>query len=140
MMKIKCPKCVTSYVIKGITKAMIARSLRCSTCGHNWQQNLTPSGQSLTSKTSQHVINPFHFQFPHYVHQSFYKAHPYVGQGNRYNSNPGAKNEELSTSSLSLTQSETSSKPKSETTLSQCVFCQRSARCNLHDLYSGRRH
>ena len=139
-MKIKCPKCCTSYVIDGISKHIIRRSLRCSTCGHNWKQNLTPSQQSLTSKTSQHVIDPSKFQISQHAHESFYKAHPYVGQGNRYNSNPRTRNEELSTPSLSLTQSETSSNTQSETSLSQCVFCQRSTRCNLHDLYSGRRH
>ena len=135
-MKIKCPNCCTSYVIDGISKVIIRRSLRCSTCGHIWRQSLSPSKQSLTSKTSHHVIDPYHFQFPQYAHQTFYKANHYARQENKYSSNSRTKNEHLSTSSVSLTQSETSSK----TSLSQCVFCQRSARCNLHDLYSGRRH
>ena len=135
-MKIKCPKCSTSYVIDGISKVVIRRLLRCSTCGHNWRQNLTPSQQSLTSKTLNHVFNPPHFQFSQYAHQTFYKPHPYTVQENKHNSNSGTRNEHSSTPPVSPSQSETSSK----TSLSQCVFCQRSSRCNLHDLYSGRRH
>ena len=135
-MKIKCPKCSTSYVIDGISKVIIRRSLRCSTCGHNWRQNLTPSQQSLTSKTLNHVFNPPHFQFSQYAHQTFYKPHPYTEQENKHNSNSGTTNEDSSTPPVSPSQSETSSK----TSLSQCVFCRRSSRCNLHDLYSGRRH
>ena len=135
-MKIKCPKCCTSYVIDSISKVIIRRSLRCSTCGHNWRQNLTPSQQSLTSKTLNHVFNPPHFQFSKYAHQTFYKPHPYTVQENKHNSNSGTTNEHSSTPPVSPSQSETSSK----TSLSQCVFCQRSSRCNLHDLYSGRRH
>ena len=135
-MKIKCPKCYTSYIVDGTTKIFIRRSLRCSTCGHIWQQDPTPSKHSLTSKTSQHVLDPFHFQFSQYTHHSFYKAQPYAGRENKYNSNSGTTNEHSSMPSVSPSQSETSSK----SSLSQCVFCQRSSRCNLHDLYSGRRH
>ena len=136
MMKIKCPKCSTSYVIDGISKVVIRRLLRCSTCGHNWRQNLTPTQQSLTSNTLHHVFNQPHFQFSQYAHQTFYKPHPYTVQENKDNSNSGTSNEHSSTPPVSPSQSETSSK----TSLSQCVFCRRSSRCNLHDLYSGRRH
>ena len=135
-MKIKCPKCCTSYVIDGISKVIIRRSLRCSTCGHNWRQNLTPSKQNLASKTLHHVFDPRHFQFSQYAHQTFYKHYPYTVQENKDNSNSETTNEESSTPPVSPSQSETPSK----TSLSQCVFCQRSSRCNLHDLYSGRRH
>ena len=135
-MKIKCPKCSTSYVIEGISKITIRRSLRCSTCGHIWRQSLTPSQESLTSKTLQHVFDPLHFQFSQYTHHSFYKAQPYAGLENKHNSNSGTRNEHSSTPSAAPSLSETSSR----TSLSQCVFCQRSSRCNLHDLYSGRRH
>ena len=135
-MKIKCPKCCTSYVIDGISKVIIRRTLRCSTCGHIWRQNLTPSKQGLTSKTLQYAFDPLHFQFSQYAHQTFYKPHPYTVQESKHNSNSGTRNEHSSLPSVSRTQSETSSK----TSLSQCVFCQRSSRCNLHDLYSGRRH
>ena len=135
-MNIKCPKCSTSYVIEGISKVIIRRSLRCSTCGHNWRQNLTPSQQSLTSKTLQHVFDPLHFEFSQYPHQTFYKHHPYAIQKPKHNSNSGNRNEHSSMPSVLPSQSETSSK----SSLSQCVFCQRSSRCNLHDLYSGRRH
>ena len=135
-MKIKCPKCCTSYIIDGISKVVIRRSLRCSTCGHIWRQNLTLSEQSLTSKTLNHGFDPLHFQFSQYAHQTFYKPHPYAGQENKHNSNSGTRNKQLSTPTVSPIKSETSSK----SSLSQCVFCQRSSRCNLHDLYSGRRH
>ena len=135
-MKIKCPKCSTSYVIEGISKVIIRRSLRCSTCGHIWRQSLTPSQESLTSKTLQHGFDPLPFQFSQYAHQTFYKPHPYTVQENKHNSNSGTRNEHSSLPSVSPSQSETSSK----SSLSQCVFCQRSSRCNLHDLYSGRRH
>ena len=135
-MKIKCPKCCTSYVIDGISKVTKRRSLRCSTCGHIWRQNLTPSQQSLTSKTLHHVFDPLHFQFSQHANQTFYKPHPYTAQKNKHNSKFGTGDEHSSPPSVSLSQSETSSK----TSLSQCVFCQRSSRCNLHDLYSGRRH
>ena len=135
-MKIKCPKCCTSYVIDGISKVIIRRSLRCSTCGHIWRQSLSPSKQNLTSNTLHHVFDPSHFQFSQYAHQTFYKPHPYTVQENKHNSNSGTTNEHSSTPPVSPSQSETSSK----TSLSQCVFCQRSSRCNLHDLYSGRRH
>ena len=135
-MKIKCPKCCTSYVLDGISKVIIRRSLRCSTCGHIWRQSLSPSKQNLTSNTLHHVFDPPHFQFSQYAHQTLYKTHPYTEQENKDNSNSGARNEHSSTPPVSPSQSETSSK----TSLSQCVFCQRSSRCNLHDLYSGRRH
>ena len=135
-MNIKCPKCCTSYVIDGISKVIIMRSLRCSTCGHIWRQSLSPLKQSLTSKTLHHVFDPLHFSFLQYAHQTFYKPHPYTVQENKHNSNSGTTNEHSSTPPVSPSQSETSSK----TSLSQCVFCQRSSRCNLHDLYSGRRH
>ena len=135
-MKIKCPKCSTSYIIDGIRKVITRRSLRCSTCGHNWRQNLTPSEQNLTSKTLHHVFDPHYFEFSQYPHQTFYKHHPYAIQKPKHNSNSGNRNEHSSTPPVSLSQSKTSSK----TSLSQCVFCQRSSRCNLHDLYSGRRH
>ena len=135
-MKINCPKCCTSYVIDAVTKHIIRRSLRCSSCGHNWRQNLTLSQQSLASKTLHHVFDPLHFQFSQYAHQTFYKPHPYTVQENKHNSNSETTNEDSSTPPVSPSKSETSSK----TSLSQCVFCQRSSRCNLHDLYSGRRH
>ena len=135
-MKIKCPKCSTSYVIDGVLKVITSRSLRCSTCGFNWRQNLTPSEQSMTSKTIHHVFDPLHVEFSQYAHQTFYKPHPYTMQETKDNSNSGARNEHSSTPPVSPSQSKTSSK----TSLSQCVFCQRSSRCNLHDLYSGRRH
>ncbi|HIA81728.1 MAG TPA: hypothetical protein EYO02_06440 [Rhodospirillales bacterium] len=135
-MKIKCPKCSTSYVIDGISKVIIRRLLRCSTCGHNWRQNLTLSEQSLTSKTLHHVFDPLHFEILQYAHQTFYKPHPDTVQETKDNSNSGTRNEHSSMPPVSPSQSETSSK----TSLSQCVFCQRSSRCNLHDLYSGRRH
>ncbi len=135
-MNINCPKCCTSYVIDGISKVINRRSLHCSTCGHNWRQSLSPSKQSLTSKTLQHFFDPLHFQFLQYAHQTFYKPHPYTVQENKHNSNSETTNEHSSTPPVSPSQSETSSK----SSLSQCVFCQRSSRCNLHDLYSGRRH
>ena len=135
-MKINCPKCSTSYVIDGIPKVITRRSLRCSTCGHNWRQNLTPSEQGPTSKTLHHVFDPLHFQFSQYAHQTIYKPHPYTVQETRDNSYSGTTNEHSSTAPLSPSQSDNSSK----SSLSQCVFCQRSSRCNLHDLYSGRRH
>ena len=135
-MKIKCPKCCTSYVLDGISKDIIRRSLRSSTCGHIWQQSLSPSKQSLSSKTLQHVFDPLHFSFSQYAHQTFYKPHPYTVQKTKDNSNSGTRNEHSSLPPVSPSQSDTSSK----TSLSQCVFCQRSSRCNLHDLYSGRRH
>ena len=136
MMKIKCPKCFTSYIIEGITEAIIARSLRCSTCGHIWRQSLKPSYENLTSKTLQYAFDPVPFQFSKYAHQTFYKPNPYSVQENKHNANSGTRNDHSSLPSVSPSQSETSSK----TSISQCVFCQRSARCNLHDLYSGRRH
>ena len=135
-MKIKCPKCSTSYVIEGISKVTIRRSLRCSTCGHNWRQNLTPSKQSLTSKTLQHVFDPLHFSFSQHAHQTFYKPYPYTVQETEDNSYSGTTNEHSSLPSGPPSQSDNSSK----SSLSQCVFCHRSSRCNLHDLYSGRRH
>jgi len=135
-MKIKCPKCSTSYVINGISKVVIRRLLRCSTCGHNWRQNLEPSQRSLTSNTLQHVFDPLHFQFSQYAHQTLYKSHPDTKQVNKDNSYSGTKNEHSSQSSVSQSELDTPSK----STLSQCVFCRRSSRCNLHDLYSGRRH
>ena len=135
-MKIKCPKCSTSYVIEGISKVIIRRSLRCSTCGHIWRQSLSPLKQSLTSKTLQHVFDPLHFSFSQYANQTFSKPHPYTVQENKHNSNSGTTNEHSSTPPVSPSQSDNSSK----SSLSQCVFCQRSSRCNLHDLYSGRRH
>ena len=135
-MKIACPKCFTSYIIDGITNVIIKRSLRCSTCGHNWQQKLRPSEHSLASKTLQHVIDPLHFQFSQHAQQNLYKPHAYSAQENQHNSNSGTKNKQLPMPSVSPSRSETS--PKSS--LSQCVFCRRSSRCNLHDLYSGRRH
>ena len=135
-MKIKCPKCCTSYVIDGTLKVTNRRSLRCSTCGHIWRQNLTFSEQSLPSKTLHHIFDPHYFEFSQYPHQIFYKHHPYTIQKPKHNSNSGNRNEHSSTPPVSLSQSQTSSK----TSLSQCVFCQRSSRCNLHDLYSGRRH
>ena len=135
-MKIKCPKCCTSYVIVGTLKVNIWRSLRCSTCGHIWRQSLSPSKQSLTSKTLHHVFDPLHSEFSQYAHQTFYEPHTDTVQETKDNSNSGTRNEYSSMPSVSPSQSETSSK----TSLSQCVFCQRSSRCNLHDLYSGRRH
>ena len=135
-MKIKCPKCCTSYIIDGISKIFIRRSLRCSTCGHIWQQSLSASKQSLTSKTLHHVFDPLHFEFSQYAHQAFYKPHPDTVQETKDNSNSGTRNEPSSMPPVSSPQSKTSSK----TSLSQCVFCQRSSRCNLHDVYSGRRH
>ena len=135
-MKIKCPKCCTSYIIDGISKVVIKRLLRCSTCGHNWRQNLTPTQQSLASKTLNHFFDPLHFQFSQYAHQTFYKPHPYTVQKTKDNFNSGTRNEHSSLPPVSPSQSDTSSK----TSLSQCVFCQRSSRCNLHDLYSGHRH
>ena len=135
-MKIKCPKCYTSYVIDSISKVIKRRSLRCSTCGHIWRQSLSQSKQSLTSKTLQHVFDPLHFSFLQYAHQTFYKSPPYTVQETKDNSKSGTRNEHSSTPPVSPSQSETSS----NTSLSQCVFCQRSSRCNLHDLYSGRRH
>ena len=135
-MNIKCPKCCTSYVIDGISKVIKRRSLRCSTCGHIWRQNLILSEQSLTSKTLHHVFDPHHFEFSQYVHQTFYKYHPYAMQKPKHNSNSGTRNEHSSLPPVSPSQSDNSSK----SSLSQCVFCQRSSRCNLHDLYSGRRH
>jgi len=135
-MNIKCPKCCTSYVIDGISKVIKRRSLRCSTCGHIWQQSLSPSQQSLTSNTLHHVFDPLHFSFLQYAHQTFYKSPPYTVQETKDNTKSGTRNEPSSMPPVSPSQSETSSK----TTLSQCVFCQRSSRCNLHDVYSGRRH
>ena len=135
-MKLKCPKCCTSYVIAGTLKVNIWRSLRCSTCGHIWRQSLSPSEQSLPSKTLHHVFDPLHFEFSQYAHQTSYKPHPDTVQETKDNSNSGTRNEHSSMPSVSPSQSETSSK----SSLSQCVFCQRSSRCNLHDLYSGRRH
>jgi len=135
-MKIKCPKCCTSYVIAGTLKVNIWRSLRCSTCGYIWRQNFTLSEQSLPSKTLHHVFDPHYFEFSQDAHQTYYKHHPYAVQKPKHNSNSGTRNEHSSTPPVSPSQSKTSSK----TSLSQCVFCQRSSRCNLHDLYSGRRH
>ena len=138
MMKIKCPKCSTSYIIEGISKVVTRRLLRCSTCGHNWRQYLTPSQQNLTSKPLQHVFDPLHFRFSQYAHahQYLYKPQHYTAQEKKYNTNSRTRNEHSSKPSVSPSQSETSS----QTSLSQCVFCQRSSRCNLHNLYSGRRH
>ncbi len=135
-MNINCPKCCTSYVIDGISKVINRRSLHCSTCGHNWRQSLSPSKQSVTSKSLHQVLDPPNFEFSQYAHQPFYKPPPYTVQETKDNSNSETKNEHSSTPPVSPSQSETSSK----SSLSQCVFCQRSSRCNLHDLYSGRRH
>jgi len=135
-MKIKCPKCSTSYVIDGISKVVIRRLLRCSTCGHNWRQNLSPPKPTLTSRSLQHVFDQRHFPISQYTHQTLYKPHQGKERKTKDNSYSGTKNEYLSAPSVSQSKSDTSSK----STLSQCVFCQRSSRCNLHDLYSGRRH
>ena len=135
-MNIKCPKCHTSYVIDSITNEENKRSLRCSSCGHNWRQSLSPPKPTLTSRPLQHVFDLRHFPISQYTHQTFYKPHPYTEQETKDNSYSGTTNEHSSLSSGSPSQSDNSSK----SSLSQCVFCQRSSRCNLHDLYSGRRH
>ena len=77
-MKIKCPKCCTSYVIGGISRVIIRRSLRCSTCGHIWRQSLSPSEQSLPSKTLHDVFDPHYFEFSQYPHQTFLHNHQMV--------------------------------------------------------------
>ena len=135
-MNIKCPKCHTSYVIDGITKEENKRSLRCSTCGHNWRQSLSPPKPTLTSRSLQHVVDQRHFPISQYTHQTLYKPHQGKERKTKDNSYSGIKIEYLSAPSVSQSKSDTSSK----STLSQCVFCRRSSRCNLHDLYSGRRH
>ena len=140
-MKIKCPKCCTSYIIDGITKIFIRRSLRCSTCGHNWRQNLIPSKQNLTSKPLQHVFAPLNFQFLQNAHQTFYKPPSHATHETKDKFYSGNTNEHSSLERSSLpSESPSQSDNSSKSSLSQCVFCQRSSRCNLHDLYSGRRH
>ena len=130
-MKIICPSCLTSYIMIKSVKKVYERLLRCSTCGNTWQYKMI-NDQTLDSTDSSRRKNNYK------IFDSSNKA-----------SYPSIMNEDNQNSYEDFTESPNRSKPNSElqrrnksnsSSLSQCVFCRRSSKCNLHDLYSGRPH
>ena len=130
-MKIVCPSCLTNYIIIQSSKQVFGRLLRCSTCGNTWHykevidQTLDPT-MSSRRKYNYKIIDSSNKNscrsFMNEKNQSSY--HDSAETPSRSAPNPGLQKRNKSNSS----------------SLSQCVFCRRSSKCKMHDLYSGRPH
>ena len=137
-MYISCSSCSTSYAIDDDYINGNGCKVRCSKCGHTWQHNPASTGQVLHLKPA---LNPLPQPVsskppPQLNYKPHYDGHRYSPQASDSLSytKPGA---EISSTPLNAGQK---AAPTSKTSLSQCVFCRRSPRCNLHDLHSGRLH
>ena len=137
-MYISCSSCSTSYTIDGDYINGNGCKVRCYKCGHTWQHipdstepvlDLKPVLNPLRQPVSSEPPSPLHSN-PHY---SGHRYSPQASVSLSY-TKPSA---EIASTLLKAGQKVA---PTSKTSLSQCVFCRRSPRCNLHDLYSGRLH
>jgi len=130
-MKIICPSCLTSYIMIKSAKKVYERLLRCSTCGNTWQYKkiIDQTLDSTDSSRGKH-----NYKIIDSANKSSYHSIINEDNQNSYQDFTETSNHSKPNSGLQRRNKSNSS------SLSQCVFCRRSSKCNLHDLYSGRPH
>lgn len=139
-MKISCPRCCTNYIITKPSGKVIGRLLRCSTCGNSWRYLLDLNQNISPIDNTMNFAPPIHHgrrenQQENYI-SKYYADGSIEEKNNEFSYLVSAKKPQISAPDSSL---QSADKPKSSS-ISQCVFCRRSPKCNMHDLYSGRHH
>lgn len=140
-MRICCPKCLTLYLINEWSNQLLGQRLRCSKCGNTWQYAPIIQKKSINAAQAE-ILAPvkqdiFHRQqinnYPQLLGNNSVDNHFKQKSLSETDSEKFAATQQAPTSTSQL-------KTKSKTSISQCVFCKRSSKCNMHDLYSGRLH
>ena len=139
-MKISCPRCSTNYIVLKSSKNIIRRVLRCSTCGNLWRYWLQLNQDMIPVDKPKTFASPINYRRGNdqqeIYNQKYYSNHSIEKKVNQISNTDTAEQIHGSKPDSSL---QSADKPKSSS-ISQCVFCRRSPKCNMHDLYSGRTH
>jgi len=139
-MNISCAHCFTSYVVYQSISKILGRILRCSTCGHTWKYlsdlNLNSNSMNKSIKNKKRILSGNLGERQLYYASLYYAYYPLEREKRKSSGRYELERKKESTPNLAFQ----SSKNKKTTSISQCVFCRRSPKCNMHDLYSGRLH
>ena len=139
-MKISCPRCFTNYIVVKSSTKIIGRVLRCSTCGNSWRYWLKLNQDNILADNARPFATPiYHRRENNRQDISKAKYYPYGSIESKFNQISQIDAAKQAHDSKPVSSLQSLDKPKTSS-ISQCVFCRRSPKCNMHDLYSGQRH